>query len=81
MLVAADDSGPMEVFYVMEKAPMSWGPILILENIKSTMTLFSKVVEHEPVLVNAARTEYSSSRVITVDSLGPALKALGYHPE
>jgi hypothetical protein len=79
MLVATDDGGPGEVHHVMEKAPVSWGPILILENIVSTMTLYSKVVEHELALVNAWKSE--SSRALTADNLGAALKALGYSPE
>lgn len=31
MLVASDDGGPMEVYLVMQKAPISWGPILNLK--------------------------------------------------
>ncbi|KAJ7252435.1 hypothetical protein B0H12DRAFT_970226, partial [Mycena haematopus] len=79
MLVATDDGGPLEVFYVMDKAPVSWGPILILENINSTMSLYSKVVEHEAALVNASRSEHS--RALTAESLGPALRALGINVE
>ena len=33
MLVASDDGGPTEVYLVMQKAPISWGPILNLETI------------------------------------------------
>ncbi|KAF8174358.1 hypothetical protein K438DRAFT_1609802 [Mycena galopus ATCC 62051] len=81
MLVASDDGGPLEVWHVMEKAPVSWSPILILENVQSTMTLYSKVVEHEAALVNASRSEHSNARTLTVDSLAAALKSLGYSPE
>ncbi|KAJ7906578.1 hypothetical protein B0H13DRAFT_2333315 [Mycena leptocephala] len=79
MLVATDDGGPGEVYHVMEKAPISWGPILILENVQSTLSLYSRVVEHEPALVNAWRSEHS--KVLTADGLGAALKALGYTPD
>jgi hypothetical protein len=79
MLVATDDGGPGEVYHVMDKSPVSWGPILILDNVVSTLTLYSKVVEHEPALVNAWRSE--NSKALTPDTLGAALKALGYAPE
>jgi hypothetical protein len=79
MLVVADEGGPGEVHHVMEKAPISWGPILILENIDSTITLYSKVVEHELALVNAWKSE--TSKALTTDSLGASLKALGYSSE
>jgi hypothetical protein len=79
MLVATDDGSPGEVYHVMEKAPISWGPILILENVTSTLSLYSKVVEHEAALVNAWRSE--SSKALTPDTLGAALKALGYTPD
>lgn len=35
MLVASDDGGPTEVYLVMQKAPISWGPILNLETVRS----------------------------------------------
>ncbi|KAJ7879881.1 hypothetical protein B0H13DRAFT_2345819 [Mycena leptocephala] len=81
MLVATDDGGPGEVYHVMEKAPVSWGPILIMENITSTLSLYSKVVEHEPALIEAARSEHSHTRAITADNLAATLKAMGYSPE
>ncbi|KAJ7186969.1 hypothetical protein C8R46DRAFT_1024936 [Mycena filopes] len=76
LLVQSDDGGPGEVYHVMEKAPVAWGPILILENITSTMTLFSKVVEHEPALLHASRTE--RGKTLTTDNLSAALKSLGF---
>ncbi|KAJ7882592.1 hypothetical protein B0H14DRAFT_2565278 [Mycena olivaceomarginata] len=81
MLVDTDDSGPQEVHYVMEKAPVSWGPILILENITSTMSLYSKVVEHEAALVNAACSEYAGAKTITIDNLVATLKTMGFTPD
>ncbi|KAJ7982893.1 hypothetical protein DFH06DRAFT_1266550 [Mycena polygramma] len=77
MLVATDDGGPGEVYHIMEKAPVSWGPILILENIRSTLNLYSKVVEHEAALIHSARSEHSKG-TITTDNLGAALRALGF---
>ncbi|KAJ7429242.1 hypothetical protein B0H11DRAFT_2266488 [Mycena galericulata] len=79
MLVTTDDGGRGEVYHVLEKAPVSWGPILVVENIPSTMILYAKVVEHEQALINAAQSE--NSRIVTSDSLAAALKALGYTPE
>jgi hypothetical protein len=80
MLVVVDDGGVNEVYHIMEKAPISWGPILILENIVSTMALYSKVVEHELALVNAWRSE-SSRNGVSTDQLVAALKSLGYSPD
>ncbi|KAJ7805278.1 hypothetical protein B0H13DRAFT_2387812 [Mycena leptocephala] len=78
MLVNTDDGGPGEVYHVMEKAPVSWGPILVLDNVLNTMILYAKVVEHEQALINAAQNESVNSRALTSDNLGAALKALGY---
>ncbi|KAF8146733.1 hypothetical protein K438DRAFT_1527065, partial [Mycena galopus ATCC 62051] len=79
MLVVSDDGGPGEVYHIMEKAPVSWGPILILENVRSTMTLYSKVVEHELALVNAWRNK--GGRGLNPDNLLTTLKALGFTPD
>ncbi|KAJ7740760.1 hypothetical protein DFH07DRAFT_778345 [Mycena maculata] len=76
--------GPGEVYHVMEKAPISWGPILVLENIISTMTLYTKVTEHSEALVNAWSSEGTHSReakALTLDRLPAMLKALGYYPD
>jgi hypothetical protein len=78
MLVNTDDGGPGEVYHVMEKAPISWGPILVLDNVPNTMILYTKVVEHEQALVNAAQNEHVHSRALTVENLGAALKSFGY---
>jgi hypothetical protein len=80
MLVVADDGGANEVYHIMEKAPISWGPILILENVVSTMALYSKVVEHELALVNAWRSESARGGVST-EQLVATLKSLGYSPD
>lgn len=33
MLVAVEEGSPIEVFIIMQKAPISWGPIIVLETI------------------------------------------------
>ncbi|KAJ7227956.1 hypothetical protein C8J57DRAFT_1252193 [Mycena rebaudengoi] len=76
MLVHSDNGGQGEIYHIMDKAPVAWGPILVLENIPSTIVLYSKATEHELTLVHAARMD--SSKMLTADSLGPALKALGF---
>ena len=75
MLVASDDGGPMEVYLVMQKAPISWGPILNLETIRSTSLLYSRATDHELALVHAAK--YESSNVLTSDNLLYTLQKLG----
>ena len=75
MLVASDDGGPTEVYLVMQKAPISWGPILNLETIRSTSLLYSRATDHELALVHAAK--YESSNVITSDNLLHTLRKLG----
>ena len=77
MLVASDDGGPTEVYLVMQKAPISWGPILNLETIRSTSLLYSRATDHELALVHAAK--YESSNVITSDNLLYTLRKLGIH--
>jgi len=75
MLVASDDGGPTEVHLVMQKAPISWGPILNLETIRSTSLLYSRATDHELALVHAAK--YESSNVLTSDNLLYTLRKLG----
>ena len=75
MLVASDDGGPTEVYLVMQKAPISWGPILNLETIRSTSLLYSRATDHELALVHAAK--YESSNVVTSDNLLYTLRRLG----
>ncbi|KAF8146211.1 hypothetical protein K438DRAFT_1512031, partial [Mycena galopus ATCC 62051] len=79
MLVVTDNGGAGEVYHIMEKAPVSWGPILILENVRTTMNLYSKVVEHEHALVNAWRNE--GGRGLNSENLLVTLKALGFTPD
>ena len=53
MLLSVDAGGPLEVFYVMRKALVSWGPILLLSGIKDSSELYSRVTEHEEALLEA----------------------------
>lgn len=76
MLVNSDNGGPLEVWQVMQKAPIAWGPIIVVDNIVKTSTLFAKVTEHELALVHAARLQ--ASNLITADNLDSMLKKLGY---
>ena len=55
MLVASNDGGPMEVYLVMQKAPISWGPILNLETIRLTSLLYSRTNDHELAQQNMNR--------------------------
>ena len=75
MLVASDDGGQTEVYLVMQKAPISWGPILNLETIHSTSLLYSRATDHELALVHVAK--YESSNVLTSDNLLNTLRKLG----
>ena len=77
MLVALDDGGPTEVYLVMQKAPISWGPILNLETIRSTSLLYLRATDHELALVHVA--QYESSNVVTSDNLLYTLWKLGIH--
>ena len=67
----------MEVFIIMQKVPISWGPIIVLETIKNTSMLYSRVTEHEAALVQAARQE--SSNVLTAENVVPVLRRMGYY--
>jgi len=75
MLVASDDGGLTEVYLVMQKAPISWGPILNLETICSMSLLYSRATDHELALLHAAK--YESSNVLTSDNLLYMLCKLG----
>jgi hypothetical protein len=33
MLVNVDNGGPLEVYHILKQAPVSWGPIIVLDNI------------------------------------------------
>ena len=67
MLVATDEGGDLEVFIIMQKVPISWGPILVMEKIHTTSMLYVRVTEHEAALSLAACQE--TSNVLTEDNL------------
>jgi hypothetical protein len=75
MLVNSDNGGPIEVYLVMQQAPLSWGPAINVDNIRSISQLHSKVTEHEKTLLHVSKVE--SSRIITADNLLYNLRRLG----
>jgi len=77
MLVTVDEGSPVEVFIIMQKAPISWGPIIVLETIQNTSMLCSRVTEHEAALIQASRQE--SSSVLTAENVVPDLRRMGYY--
>lgn len=79
MLVNVDNGGAMEVYTVMRNAPVSWGPILILDNIQDTSTLFTKVTEHQKALLAAPRSNNGGGEVITSDNIHKYLTSSGYN--
>lgn len=77
MLVAVEEGSPVEVFIIMQKAPISWGPIIVLETVKNTSMLYSRVTEHEAALSLAAKQE--TSNVLTAENIVPVLRRMGYY--
>ena len=75
MLVNGDMGGPLEVFLVMQRAPISWGPVINIDSIRSSSMLFSKVTEHSQALIHASKME--SSQIVTSDNLMYTLRRLG----
>ena len=75
MLVNGDMGGPLEVFLVMQRAPISWGPVINIDSIRSSSMLFSKVTEHSQALIHASKME--SSQIVTADNLMYTLRRLG----
>lgn len=67
MLVNGDMGGPLEVFLVMQRAPISWGPVININSICSSSMLFSKVTEHSWALIHTSRIE--NSQIMTADNL------------
>ena len=75
MLVNGDMGGPLEVFLVMQRAPISWGPVINIDSIRSSSMLFSKVTEHARALIHTSRME--TSQVVTADNLSYMLRWIG----
>lgn len=75
-----DAGGPLEVFYIMRKAPVSWGPILLLSSIKDSSELYSRVTEHEEALLEAYRV-LKGGHVPSIDHIVTQLKQMGFLQE
>jgi hypothetical protein len=67
LLVNSDDGGPLEVYLVMLRAPISWGPVINIDSIRSVGDLYGKVTEHEKALIYASRME--TSHPVTSENL------------
>lgn len=75
MLVNSDNGGPLEIFLVMQRAPISWGPVINIDSIQNTSDLYAKVTEHEKALIHASKLE--QSHLITADNLAYTLRRMG----
>lgn len=78
MLVNSDDGGPLEVYLVMLRAPISWGPVINIDSIRSVGDLYGKVTEHEKALIYASRME--TSHPVTSENLLYNLHRVGILP-
>ncbi|KAJ7162011.1 hypothetical protein C8R46DRAFT_1222145 [Mycena filopes] len=78
LLAKTDEGGAMEVFQIMQKAPISWSTILVLENIKTSEELYSRVNKHEEALVEVFRRSAPGTDTLTVHNLSSTLKRLGF---
>lgn len=50
--LSVNAGGLLEVFHIMRKAPVSWGPILLISSIKDSSKLYPRVMEHEEALLD-----------------------------
>ena len=84
MLLTVETGGPLEVFYIMRKAPVSWGPILLLSSVKDSSELYSRVTEHEEALLEAYRVS-RGGHAPSIDNIATQLKQMGFlqerHPQ
>lgn len=80
MLLTVDVGGPLEVFYIMRKAPISWGPILLISSIKDSSELYSRVTEHEEALLEAYRVS-RGGQASSIDQIASQLKQMGFMQE
>jgi len=62
----------------MARAPLAWRTILVLENIKSSSMLYTKVAEHEASLLDISRHHAQTTNVITSKNLISKLHKMGY---
>ena len=72
--------GPLEVFYIMRKAPISWGPILLISSIKDSSELYSWVTEHEEALLEAYRMS-KGGQAPSIDNIVSQLRQMGAIPD
>lgn len=72
--------GPLEVFYIMRKAPISWGPILLISSIKDSSELYSRVTEHEEALLEAYRVS-KGGQAPSIDNIVSQLRQMGVIPD
>ena len=77
MLLTVDTGGPLEFFYIMRKAPVSWSPILLLSSIKDSSELYSRVTEHEEALLEAYRVS-KGGPTPSIDHIVSQLKQMGF---
>ena len=80
MLLSVNAGGPLEVFYIMRKAPVSWGPILLISSIKDSSELYSRVTEHEEALLEAYRVSRSGQSP-SIDQIATQLRQMGFTQE
>jgi len=78
MLTSAELGGKLEMSLFMRKALLSWKTILVMESIKTTKALYTKVVDHKDDLLDAWRRKSTTSAAITVDNIILTLKHLGW---
>ena len=78
MLTSAQPGGKLEMSLIMRKAPLSWKTILVMESIKSTKALYTKVVDYEDDLLDAWRRRTTNSAPITAENIIPTLRRLGW---
>ena len=76
MLLNVEPGGPLKVFYIMRKAPIGWGPILLLSSIKDSSELYSRVMEHEEALLEAYQVS-KGGPTLSLDNIVTHLKQLG----
>ncbi|KAJ7171769.1 hypothetical protein C8R43DRAFT_1120148 [Mycena crocata] len=76
LLAEADDGGPLEVFLVMRRAPITWSTILVIENIESSEELYEKVNDHDEELL--ASVNRNSGDSLNVQNLVHTLRRLGF---
>ena len=80
MLLSVNSGGPLEVFYIMRKAPISWGPILLVSSIKDSSELYSRVTEHEEALLEAYRVS-KGGQTSSIDQIAIQLRQMGFVQE